>query len=310
MPEALNLVDDARPNRRRAALELLDALEREEPFPGAQRIGLTGPPGAGKSTLLDTLVGALRHAKRSVAVVAVDPSSQKSGGALLGDRARVRPRGADPSVFIRSMAARGRLGGLADATPPSVTVLAAVFDRVFIETVGIGQSEAEVAQVADTVAYVAQPGAGDVLQFMKAGVLELPDIFVVNKSDQPQAERTASELETGLSLSEREASGWTPPVLLASARDGVGIEALLAALERHHRHALESGELRERRQAAREAFVLEAIARRYGSYGLERIGGRETLAKRVRNADQTSFALVGVLASEIEQALSGPADAP
>ena len=307
MPEALNLVDDARPAQRDAALELLDFLERHAAFPGSPRIGLTGPPGAGKSTLLNALVRALRRQERSVAVVVVDPSSQRSGGALLGDRARVRSGRADPEVFIRSMAARTRLGGLADATHASVTILAAVFDCVFIETVGVGQSEAEVARVADSVAYVAQPGAGDVLQYMKAGVLELPDMFVVNKSDQPDAERTASELATGLSLSEPVQGGWTPPVLLASARDEVGIDALQAELERHYRHVVDTAELAERRQRAREAFVIEALTRRYGSFGLDRLGGSESVAKRLREGRLTSFALVGSISREIERALAKPA---
>jgi LAO/AO transport system kinase len=310
VPEALNLVDDARPAQRDAALELLDFLETHAAFPGSPRIGLTGPPGAGKSTLLDALVRALRRQERSVAVVAVDPSSQRSGGALLGDRARVRSGRADPEVFIRSMAARTRLGGLADATHASVTILAAVFDCVFIETVGVGQSEAEVTRVADSVAYVAQPGAGDVLQYMKAGVLELPDVFVVNKSDQPEAERTASELATGLSLSEPAKGGWTPPVLLASAREEVGIDALQAELERHYRHVLDTGELAERRQRAREAFVIEALTRRYGSFGLDRLGGAESIAKRLREGRLTSFALVGSISREIERALAEPAEAP
>ncbi|UCE87952.1 MAG: methylmalonyl Co-A mutase-associated GTPase MeaB [Deltaproteobacteria bacterium] len=307
VPEALNLVDDARPAQREAALELLDFLETQAPFPGPARIGLTGPPGAGKSTLLDALVRALRQRGRSVAIVAVDPSSQRSGGALLGDRARVRSARADPGVFIRSMAARSRLGGLADATHASVTILAAVFDCVFIETVGVGQSEAEVARVADSVAYVAQPGAGDVLQYMKAGVLELPDVFVVNKSDRPDASQTAAELATGLSLSEPGAGGWTPPVLLASARAGTGIDAVEAELERHYRHILESGELDARRRRAREAFVIEALTRRYGSFGLDRVGGPDAVAERLREAGQSSFALVGELSRRIERALAAPA---
>jgi hypothetical protein len=154
----------------------------------------------------------LRARGETVGIAAVDPSSRRSGGALLGDRARVRSGAHDPGVFLRSMAARERLGGLADATWASVTVLAAVFDHVFVETVGVGQSEAEVADLADTLLFVAQPGAGDVLQFMKAGVLEHPDVFAVNKADLgPVAERTASELATGLALAARDAAGWTPP---------------------------------------------------------------------------------------------------
>jgi len=298
-----------RPERRAQALRLLDRLERESPFPGAPRVGLTGAPGAGKSTLLDALVRRLRGRGETVGIVAVDPSSRESGGALLGDRIRVRAAGCDAGVFIRSMAARERLGGLADATRAGVTVLGTVFDRVFVETVGVGQSEVEVAALVDTLVYVANPGAGDVLQFMKAGVLELPDVFVVNKSDQgPAAQRTARELESSLCLGERADRAFPPPVLLASARDGAGIAEVLAALDRHREHLLEAGALRERRARGREGFVLETLERRYGSYGLARLGGREAVRVRLRDgAHASSFVLAAELGAEIEDALRKPA---
>lgn len=311
VPDALNLIDDRRPGRREAALVLLDALAsgaRARTAAGAvvpTCVGVTGAPGSGKSTLLDALVRALRSGGETVGIVAVDPSSRRSGGALLGDRARVRSGAHDAGVFLRSMAARERLGGLADATWASVTVLAAVFDHVFVETVGVGQSEAEIADLADTLLFVAQPGAGDVLQFMKAGVLEHPDVFAVNKADQgPAAERTASELETGLALASRNRSDWIPPVLLVSAQDGRGIDALIAALRAHREHLVASGEGTQRRAKGREALVSDALERRYGSYGIERVGGRATLAARVRDAEDVSgFALVLTLGREIEQAL-------
>lgn len=318
MAAALNLIDDRRPGRREAALALLDRLERETAARAARgerreptRIGVTGAPGAGKSTLLDALVRRLRGRGETVGIAAVDPSSRRSGGALLGDRARVRAGAHDPGVFLRSMAARDRLGGLADATWASVTVLAAVFDHVFVETVGVGQSEAEVADLADTLLFVAQPGAGDVLQFMKAGVLEHPDVFAVNKADLgPIAERTAGELATGLALAARSPGGWTPPVLLVSARDARGIDELLAALDDHRRHLAASGEGAARRRRGREALVAGALERRYGSFGLERIGGRDALRARVRAAgDASGFALVLALGQEIEAALSAPAGA-
>jgi LAO/AO transport system kinase len=306
--EALNLADDRRPEPRAAALRLLDRLEREAPFPGAPRVGVTGAPGAGKSTLLDALVRGLRVRGETVGIVAVDPSSRETGGALLGDRIRVRSAGRDPGVFIRSMAARERLGGLADATRAGVTVLACAFDRVFVETVGVGQSEVEIASLVDTLVYVANPGTGDVLQFMKAGVMEVPDVFVVNKADQgPAASRTAHELESGLGLAERPRDGWIPPVLLASARDGTGTAEVLAALDRHHAHLLAAGRLRARRERGREGFVLEALERRYGSYGLARIGGREAVRERVRErGDASSFRLASELGGEIEDALRKP----
>ncbi len=272
-------------------------------------MGVTGAPGSGKSTLLDALVRRLRAGGETVGIVAVDPSSRESGGALLGDRIRLRAAGRDAGVFIRSMAARERLGGLADATRAGVTVLAAVFDRVFVETVGVGQSEVEVAALVDTLVYVANPGTGDVLQFMKAGVLELPDVFVVNKSDLgAAAQRTARELESSLALGERADAGSAPPVLLASARDGAGTGEILAALERHREHLLAAGRLRERRARGRESFVLEALERRYGSYGLARFGGREAVRVRLREeAHASSFALAAGLGAEIEDALRKPA---
>jgi LAO/AO transport system kinase len=311
VPEALNLIDDRRPGRREAALALLDALDsgaRARTAAGARAptcVGVTGAPGSGKSTLLDALVRALRDEGETVGIVAVDPSSRRSGGALLGDRARVRSGAHDAGVFLRSMAARERLGGLADATWASVTVLAAVFDHVFVETVGVGQSEAEIADLADTLLFVVQPGAGDVLQFMKAGVLEHPDVFAVNKADQgPAAERTASELESGLGLASRDRCDWTPPVLLISAQDGRGIDALVAALRAHREHLAVSGEGAQRRARGRQALVVHALERRYGSYGLELAGGRAALHARVRDAANVSaFALVLALGREIEHAL-------
>ena len=231
VPEALNLVDDQRPEPRQQARELLDHLQRNRESLRAQRVGITGAPGVGKSTLLDALVRTLRP-ERSVGILAIDPSSQQTGGALLGDRYRVRSASRDPGVYIRSMAARNRLGGLADATSTSIEILSAVFDFVFIETVGVGQSESEISRLVDTLVFVAQPGAGDMLQFMKAGILEVPDVFLVNKADLgAPAERTAGELGAGLGLSTRRGDGWEPPVLLASARATTGIAELVEALD-------------------------------------------------------------------------------
>src|SRR5262249_30908043 len=242
---------------------------------GAPRVGITGAPGAGKSTLLDALVRRLRGRGETVGIVAVDPSSRLSGGALLGDRARVRASADDAGVFLRSMAARQRLGGLADAPAAGGLVLASVFDRVFVQTGGGGQSEAGGGGLGGTGRFVAQPGAGDVLQFMKAGVLEHPDVFAVNKADLGSAaERTASELEAGLALAAEASRGWRRPVLLVSARDGRGIDALVDALDAHRAHLVASGELCQRRLRGWAAFVVGALERRYGSHGLERVGGR------------------------------------
>lgn len=287
---------------------MLDALETDATSATAFRIGVTGAPGVGKSTLLDALVRHARSQQKTVGVIAVDPSSSRTGGALLGDRIRVRSRAGDPGVFFRSMAARRRLGGLADAARAGVIVLSSAFDVVFVETVGVGQSEGDVASLVDTLVYVAQPGAGDVLQFMKAGILELPDLFVVNKADLgPAAKRTASELEAGLGLAERTDGGWAPPVVLVSARDSQGIAGLVDALEAHRRASLETGHLAERRRRGRDAFVRDTILSRYGSYGLKAIGGPEVLDQRLRRAESDSgFALTEALGREIEAALAEP----
>ncbi|RIL01370.1 MAG: methylmalonyl Co-A mutase-associated GTPase MeaB [Proteobacteria bacterium] len=311
VPEALNLLDDRRPGRREAALGLLATLERAaaaQTNAGAARIGITGAPGAGKSTLLDALVRRLRARGQTVGIVAVDPSSRVSGGALLGDRARVRSGARDRGVFFRSMAARERLGGLADATWPSMAVLSAVFDVVFVETVGVGQSEAEVTELVDTLLFVAQPGAGDVLQFMKAGILEHPDVFAVNKADVgAAAERTAGELAAGLSLGAQADADWRPPVLLVSARDGRGIDELADALAAHRAHLVASGELAERRRRARTAYVSDTLERRYGSFGVERIGGREALRARADAGHGAGFETALAIGREIEAALGKPA---
>ncbi len=306
--QALNLVEDRRDGPREAALELLGRVEREAPFPGAPRIGITGPPGAGKSSLLDALVRHLRPRGERLAIVAVDPSSQRSGGALLGDRIRVRAAAADPGVVLRAMAARDRLGGLSEATRAAVVILGAAFDRVFVETVGVGQSEVEAAALVDTLVYVANPGTGDWLQFMKAGVLEAPDIFVVNKSDLgAPARATAAELEGGIGLGEAADTSWNPPVILVSAREGAGLDALVDALGAHRRALEAAGALQSRRRRGSESWILDGLERRYGSFGLDRCGGREALRARLTEGPSVSpFARLAQLGREIEDALSKP----
>ena len=306
---ALNLTDDERPAAKERALAMLDVLERESPFPGATRIGVTGAPGSGKSTLLDAFVRTLRRRDETVGIAAIDPSSQISGGALLGDRVRMRSAALDPGVFIRSMAARRRLGGLADPARAALAILSAVFDRVFVETVGVGQSEAEVATLVDILIFVVNPGTGDSLQFMKAGVVELPDLFVVNKSDLGAvAERSVAEVESGLGIADRTDASPRPPVLLVSARDGTGIEACVSALDAQRDKLVSSGRLASLRREQREAFAIECLERRYGSYGVEKIGGSGALRERARErAADSAFSLVAELGREIEDALRKPA---
>ena len=301
--EALNLIDDQRPAQREAAEELQERLEGEGE--AALRVGLTGAPGAGKSTLIDALVRKLRERGQTVGIIAVDPSSSRSGGALLGDRVRVRSRSSDPGVFVRSMAARDRLGGLAESTRAGVSILSAAFDVVLIETVGVGQSESDVSSLVDTLVFVAQPSAGDTLQFMKAGLLELPDIFVVNKSDQgPGADRTRNELGAGLGLAEARADGWVPPILLTSARDAKGIESLVDAIDAHRAHLEETGRLALQRQRGKVESVVQALERRYGSHGIATTGGRDALVERIQQADGRSIPVITrTLGAEIERRL-------
>lgn len=271
LSRALNQVDDDRPQHRERGLALLDALESGPRTKGERgvRIGVTGAPGSGKSTLLDALVMGLRARDRTVGVLAVDPSSQRTGGALLGDRMRLGSAARDAGVFLRSLAARDQLGGLSEVTGPSLDVLSSALDAVFVETVGVGQSEAQVIDLVDTLVFVAQPAAGDLIQFMKAGILEWPDVFYVNKSDLGTlAARTAAELRSGIDLGTRRDPDFQPLVLCGSAREGIGIDELLDAIDVHQEHLKTSKQGELRRRAGRIARVRSALATRYGRFGL------------------------------------------
>jgi LAO/AO transport system kinase len=228
----------------------------------ARVIGLTGPPGAGKSILGRRLAQAYRQQGKTVGIVAVDPSSPFSGGAILGDRIRMAEIYTDPGVFIRSMATRGALGGLARATSDAVDILdAAGFDVVLIETVGVGQDEVEVVQAAETTAVVLVPGLGDDIQAIKAGILEIADVFVVNKADREGADRTAAELSMMLDLSS--GRGWRPPIVATVATRGEGTPALVEALESHLRHLSATGESSERRASRAHSRVMTLLEERF-----------------------------------------------
>ncbi len=252
-----------------AAQALLDAAWRE---PNAHVVGITGPPGVGKSSLCAALVAAWRKADRTVGVIAVDPSSKSSGGALLGDRVRIVHDSADEGVFVRSMAARDRLGGLAGQTLAAMVVMRALFDRVLIETVGVGQSETDVAGVADTVVFCVQPGSGDSLQFMKAGIVEIPHLIAVTKADLgPAAERARADVAGALSLAAADGA-WPLRTLAVSSRSGAGLEALMAALEAHRAHLSADARLALARHRQSEGWIAQSLGERFGRAGIARLG--------------------------------------
>jgi LAO/AO transport system kinase len=280
-PAVLNLVESRSPAAREQAQALLGtvspaSLGGEAP---AQIVGITGPPGVGKSSLLSRLVAQWRQLDRSVAVLAVDPTSRRSGGALLGDRARIDVDPTDKRVFIRSTAAGDRLGGLAPATRAAAAALAAAFDVVVIETVGVGQSETEVADVADTVAVVVQPGSGDVLQFLKAGIMEVPDVLVVTKADLGRiATRAISDLRAALRAL---GAGDTAVVAVSSLAPPQGIDQLVAAIDAHHAGL----DLAGRRLRGRRAHALADFVAEHGERGLRALGGRRGAEKLLADVD-------------------------
>ncbi len=227
----------------------------------AHVVGITGPPGSGKSTLVNAAIRALRAQGRRVGVIAVDPSSPFTGGALLGDRIRMQDHSTDPEVFVRSMATRGSLGGLAPATGEAVAVLDAWgASTVFVETVGTGQAEVDVVSATDTVAVVSAPGLGDSVQTLKAGVMEIGDLFVVNKADRPDADRAATDLKMVLALAPE--GGWRPPVLSTVATTGEGVAQVLESVSNHLRHLEQSGGLKDRRRARWRREVVRSVEAR------------------------------------------------
>ncbi|ARF78669.1 methylmalonyl Co-A mutase-associated GTPase MeaB [Kitasatospora aureofaciens] len=289
MIDVATLVEQAREGRPRAVARLITLVENAAPqlreamaalapYTGqAYTVGLTGSPGVGKSTSTSALVSAYRRLGKRVGVLAVDPSSPFSGGALLGDRVRMQDHATDPEVFIRSMATRGHLGGLSWAAPQALRVLdAAGCEVILVETVGVGQSEVEVAAQADTAVVLLAPGMGDGIQAAKAGILEIGDVFVVNKADRDGADATARELNHMLGLGEaREAGDWRPPIVKTVAARGEGVDEVVEALEKHRAWLEEHGELaaRRRRRAAQEieAIALAELRARIGDLSGDRL---------------------------------------
>ncbi len=261
-------------------------------------IGITGSPGAGKSTLTDSLIGVLREQGNRVAVVAVDPTSPFSGGAILGDRIRMTRWHADPEVFIRSMATRGHLGGLAAATLQVVALLdAAGFDYVLVETVGVGQSEVDIVQAADTTVVVLTPGQGDGVQAFKAGIMEIADVFCINKYDQPGADRLRREIGAALALGPHDAETWMPPIVGTVASEGEGVPLLLEKVEAHLAHIGDEGREASRRRRVR-AEVMATLGEQV----------RRALAAREAEAIDSVQSGAATPAAVVRQLLLGLAD--
>ena len=256
---------------RRALARVISKIEREDPeTPGivaeiyprtgnALTVGFTGPPGVGKSSIIAKLIELYREEERRVGVVSVDPSSPFSKGAILGDRIRLSDHFLDPGVFIRSMGSRGHLGGLAGGSRLAAMAMeAAGMDVVLYETVGVGQGEVEVASAADTVVLALQPGAGDAVQALKAGVMEIADVFCINKADHPRAKGAASEVRAILEIGqELDPDPWFPPIVMTRGDTGEGVAELKETIEKHRAYLGESGKLEERRRAALKKFVVE-----------------------------------------------------
>jgi LAO/AO transport system kinase len=310
------LVEAARAGDPRAVARLVTLVENDEeaqpriaaalaPFTGtAQIVGLTGSPGVGKSTTTNELVRAFRAVGHRVGVLAVDPSSPFTGGAILGDRVRMQDHATDPGVYIRSMSSRGHLGGLAAATPQAARVLeGAGCDVVIIETVGVGQAEVEVASLADTTLVLLAPGMGDAIQAAKAGVLEIADIFVVNKADRDGADATYRDIQGMIGLGERAPGQWRPHVVRAVASRGEGIDDIVAVVDKHRAWLADSGELRRRRErraaAEVEAIALGALRARIGT--LRSGAALPALAARVAAGELDPYTAADQLLSSLSQ---------
>jgi GTPase len=323
LARAISMVENSRPG----VEHLLSALHAR--VGRAHRIGITGPPGSGKSTLTEHVVQHYRRRGRSVAVVAVDPTSPFTGGALLGDRIRMESVALDPDVFIRSMATRGEMGGLATATREVCDVLDAFgFERILIETVGVGQSELTIAATADTSVLLLVPESGDGVQVLKAGVMEIADIYAINKADRPGADRLRNEIEVMLGIRQgnafrhvaahhhptagpaaRRADGdggeiWEPPALLLAAVHDQGVEELVDAIERHAAHVAHSGELERRRRARLAQHTREVVERAVRQLVWDRGGGEDVLRaglERVTSGTVSPYDLAGEILARVRK---------
>ena len=348
-PEDADLYEDVLAGDHAALARLITKIENRTPgyrallsalhdhTGTASVVGITGSPGAGKSTLVDKLTRQYRNNDETVGIIAVDPSSPYSGGSVLGDRIRMGSTAGDMEVFVRSMSARGRLGGLSMATADAVKALDAFGkDRIIVETVGAGQNEVDIVETAETVVVVVQPGSGDDVQLLKAGILEIGDVFIVNKADMDEAAGTVAELEAMVHMDEtsgtgvlgghhapesidRESAdgvdgeageesedGWTPPVIQTVATTGVGVDELRGALDAHRAHLSDSGDGKARRQTRAETEIRRLLRSDLGELAesaLDRRGGVESLAESVERGETDPYTVVDDLVEPLEAAV-------
>lgn len=282
--QALNLLEDKKPSSLAHRVKLVETLSLNAK-PERHVIGITGPPGVGKSTLLSRIIPIYRDQKKSIGIITVDPSSKMSGGALLGDRTRISYDPKDTDIFIRSMAAGRHLGGLAWRTRQCLTLFESIYDRIIIETVGVGQSETEIEDVVDTVVCVVQPGSGDVLQFMKAGIMEIPHILVMNKADRKSlAEKSKNDLEAVASIASTDMEGWNLALSMTSALEGWGVDALVTAIEKHGFY-LNERNISEKRRQNRIKWVHMIFRERFGSFGVDMLGGEKNILGLLKHTD-------------------------
>ena len=307
--DPITLAADAREGRHGAGARIIRMLEEGEgggvealrallPASGrAHLVGITGPPGAGKSTLVDRVVGELRRRGKTVGVVAVDPSSPFSGGAILGDRVRMQSHATDPGVFIRSMATRGQLGGLARTTIEATGVLDAMgFDVVLVETVGVGQDEVDIVELAHTTVVVSIPGMGDEIQALKAGILEIGDIFVVNKADLEGADRVVEHLAAMMHLRDPAADGPPPPIVKTEAERAVGVAELLDAIEAHRDALAATGGLEHKAARRRERVFRDLLRERAAARALsETPGGSDAILAPLRRGELDPYTAVDLV---------------
>jgi LAO/AO transport system kinase len=314
-PEVAGLLERFARGDRRALARALTWIENQQPgfeqllhathsgLGRAFRVGVTGPPGAGKSTLTEKFALLCRRHDQKVGILAVDPSSPFTGGALLGDRIRMQELTLDDGAFIRSMASRGRLGGLATTSLEAADLLEAFgFDVVIHETVGVGQTERDIVSAADTTVVVLVPESGDAVQTMKAGLMEIADVFVVNKADRPGAENLERALTATLGLKPRDGGDWAPPIVRTVAVEGEGIEELAAAIDAHRSHCHKSGALTAKQRARSADRVRDLVARRVDAHVWEWGGGEEILERAldgIRDGDATPYSVADEIVAAV-----------